>query len=311
MKLTPAQLHEIFPGLGRAKCAEYAPHLSEAADEANINTRQRACAFFAQLGHESQDLKFLREIWGNTPAQSRYDTRVDLGNTPERDGDGKKYMGRGGLQRTGKANYRRFQEATGVDVLNRPQLLELPEWAFRSDALYWTDNHLNKLADQLTLRGDAGDLKVFDKITRAINGGYNGRVDRQRRYLVAIANLPDEVFTPEAKPSAFDLINDVAQNPVSIETPKTTAENSDVLLQKLSASESAKTVGFSLGKKLLTRLAGPATLLLTALEAGNVYAWLGVSVLVMGIGGLLYVERKPIAGAIRSGAELLRKKLGA
>nr|WP_234826056.1 hypothetical protein [Sinorhizobium meliloti] len=35
---------------------------------------------------------------GPTPAQQRYDTRTDLGNTPERDGDGCLYGGRTGMQ---------------------------------------------------------------------------------------------------------------------------------------------------------------------------------------------------------------------
>jgi putative chitinase len=305
--LSAEQLHQLFPGLDRKKCREYAPHFSAAAAEAKINTRARLCAFVAQLGHESQDLKFLREIWGNTPAQVRYDVRVDLGNTPDRDGDGKKYMGRGGLQRTGKANYRRAQEALGLPLLDHPELLEKPENAFRSDALYWTDNNLNRLADKLTLRGDAADLKQLDKITKAINGGYNGRVDRQRRYLVAIATLPEELFVPETPPSAFDKIPPpLPEIPPSNDEPKSAAEN--VLLQKLSANASAKAAGLSMGRKLLTRLAGPFSLLLAALEAGNLYAWLGVIVLIAGVGVLIYFERKPIARGIQLATKWVQKK---
>lgn len=290
--LTAKQLQKLFPGLSHAKAVEYAPHFSAAANEANINTRARLCAFVAQLGHESLDLRYLKEIWGNTAAQNRYDTRVDLGNTPERDGDGKLYMGRGGLQRTGKNNYRRFKEATGVDVIAHPELLELPEYAFRSDALYWTDTKLNKLADQLTLRGDAKDLATLDKITKRINGGYNGRVDRQRRYLVAIATLPAELFEPEPKPvqtSALDTVNAHVNPPApTIEPePESKIDPEKVLLEKLTASEGAQNVARSMG----TRLVRPAAVLVGALAAGNVYAWIATAIVALAVAWYVYKNR--------------------
>ncbi len=68
-----------------------------------INTPARAAAFLAQVGHESGQLRYLREIWGPTPAQVRYEGRADLGNAQP--GDGKRFMGRGLIQITGRKNY--------------------------------------------------------------------------------------------------------------------------------------------------------------------------------------------------------------
>ena len=48
----------------------------------------RLAAFISQVGHESMGFVYDAEVWGPTPAQKRYDTRTDLGNTPEADGDG-------------------------------------------------------------------------------------------------------------------------------------------------------------------------------------------------------------------------------
>lgn len=287
--LTAKHLEKLFPTLGPAEAYDYAPHFAGAVRDAKIDTRARLCAFVAQLGHESQDLNHLREIWGPTPAQRRYDTRVDLGNTPELDGDGKLYLGRGGLQRTGRDNYERFEQATGVPVLAKPQLLERPEYAFRSDALYWNDKKLNRLADQLTLRGDAKDLANFDKLTKIVNGGYNGRVDRQRRYLVAIATLPAELFEPEPAPvqtSALDRINP-APTPEPSPSPEPAVAPEKVLFEKLAAHEGAKNVAKGLGY----RLARPASVLIGLLVAGNVYAWLAVSIVVVVLAWYLIKNR--------------------
>jgi len=61
-----------------------------------------------------------REIWGPTAAQKRYEGRVDLGNTHP--GDGQRYMGRGYVQITGRANYRKASSLTGRDLVAEPDL---------------------------------------------------------------------------------------------------------------------------------------------------------------------------------------------
>lgn len=56
---------------------------------------------------------------------SKYDTgplAKALGNTPEADGDGILYAGRGLVQLTGKANYAWASGATGLDLLTKPDL---------------------------------------------------------------------------------------------------------------------------------------------------------------------------------------------
>lgn len=295
-QLTANQVHQLFPALERAHCVEYAPHLTAALNEAKINTRKRLCAFVAQLGHESSDLKHLREIWGNTAAQQRYDTRVDLGNTPERDGDGKLYMGRGGLQRTGKKNYKRAAEALKLPLLEHPELLEKPENAFRSDALYWNDNNLNRLADALTLTGNHKDLAQLDKITKRINGGLNGQIDRQRRYLIAIATLPDDLFLEETPPK-IPSAPTIPAPPAEVQTSAPTAaapENSttsSVLLEKLSNNKEAAR---GLARKGVARFAAPAATFYTALKAGEVKAWFALVVIAAAGAWFVYHNRGEI-----------------
>lgn len=159
-------------GCSTLRAASWAPHLQRACEIFAINTPARLAAFIAQIGHESGRLQFSREIWGPTPAQARYEGRADLGNTQA--GDGKRYLGRGLIQTTGRANYGATRDGLrklvpGVpDFEADPAALEQAEWAALSAAWYWHSRGLNALAD-------TGD---FRRITLRINGGTNGLADR-------------------------------------------------------------------------------------------------------------------------------------
>ena len=142
-----------------------------------INTLRRIAAFLAQIGHESGSLRWVREIWGPTLAQQRYEGRKDLGNTQP--GDGRRYMGRGLIQITGRANYAAVGEALGIDCVTSPEVLESPLYAALSAGWYWHKRKLNGFADD-------GD---FVSITRRINGGTNGMEDRVARYKLALTLL--------------------------------------------------------------------------------------------------------------------------
>jgi putative chitinase len=148
------------------RAATFAPFLNAAMDEYGIDTPARVAAFLAQVGHESGRLKWIREIWGPTSAQLRYEGRADLGNTQP--GDGRRFLGRGLIQITGRANYQRVSNAMGEDFIAEPERLETPKWACLSAAWFWSDRGLNELTD---------DGK-FDAVTRRINGGQTGRNDR-------------------------------------------------------------------------------------------------------------------------------------
>ena len=63
----------------------------------------------AQILHESGAFRHVREIWGPTKTQVGYEGRLDLGNIML--GDGKRYLGRGLIQLTGRANARQARDA--------------------------------------------------------------------------------------------------------------------------------------------------------------------------------------------------------
>ena len=165
MPITEQQLLQILPNAGR-QAGVFVPALNTAMNRYGIIGTARAAAFIAQVGHESGQFRWLKELWGPTAQQAGYEGRADLGNTVK--GDGSKFRGRGLIQITGRANYVACGDALGLGLLSKPELLELPQHAAMSAAWFWSTKGLNTLADQ-------GD---FVKITRRINGGVNGMEDR-------------------------------------------------------------------------------------------------------------------------------------
>ena len=160
--ITQAQLVRIFP-LATLRASMFLTPLNAAMREFQINTPARIQMFLAQIGHESGELRYVREL----ASGEAYEGRKDLGNSVG--GDGKRYKGRGLIQLTGRANYTHLQLALGIPCIELPELIETPENACRSAAWFWKTHGLNELAD-------AGD---FLTITKRINGGTNGMSMRQ------------------------------------------------------------------------------------------------------------------------------------
>ena len=180
MSITQKQLLQILPNAGQL-AGVFVSVLNTAMVRYQIVGPLRMAAVIAQIGHESGQFRYVREL-GNDQYLSKYDTgslAKRLGNTPEADGDGQKYRGRGLIQITGRANYMTCGEALGIDLIKQPELLEKPQHACMSAAWFWATKGLNTLAD-------AGQ---FDKITQRINGGQNGSADRQALYVRALKVL--------------------------------------------------------------------------------------------------------------------------
>lgn len=168
-----------------------------------INTPQRQSAFIGQCAHESGNFKVLQEnlnysakglmaTWSSRfpdmDTAERYErqpekiankvyARADMGNID--DGDGWKYRGRGVIQLTGKNNYRACGEALGLDLVENPDLILEPKYACLSAGWFWNKRGLNTLAD-------ASDIET---ITKRVNGGLHGLLDRQAKTQIALEIL--------------------------------------------------------------------------------------------------------------------------
>lgn len=165
MPITKEQLSKIYP-FAKARVDIFLEPLNKTMDRYQINTRLRIAAFLAQVGHESGQLKYVKEL----ASGSAYEGRADLGNVNL--GDGIRYKGRGLIQITGRANYAQIEKELVIDCVNKPELLESPDNATLTAGWFWNSRMLNDLADK----------QDFIKITKKINGGVNGLQDRQEIY---------------------------------------------------------------------------------------------------------------------------------
>jgi putative chitinase len=185
-------------GLSRKNAAIYFDTINQTFQKYNINSCIRIAHFLAQVGHESGDFVFLKELWGPTEDQKGYERDFDfiwpptlkdntnrkaygLGNKDV--GDGKKFMGRGAIQITGRNNYEDYGLYVSTDFIegsNNENLKNLP-FCIDSAGWFWSvhlDVDLNTLADK----------NDITHITKKINGGVNGLADRKAR-LIKILNI--------------------------------------------------------------------------------------------------------------------------
>lgn len=153
-----------------------------------IDTSQEYCHFLAQACHETDHFKTLREY----ASGSAYEGRGDLGNTQP--GDGVRFKGRGIFQTTGRDNYRQLGIKKGnLDLfIDKPELLEQPEYAVWSACEFWQTRGLNDVANHADTdilkkkyKGNIIDVSPVEFISITINGGYNGMDDRKKYYAIA------------------------------------------------------------------------------------------------------------------------------
>lgn len=172
--MTGEQLKRIMPKALSSNINKYLPYLNELMPEFGINTQLRCAHFLAQVAHESGELRYNTEI----ASGKAYDTgrlAIALGNTPEADGDGQKYKGRGLIQLTGTNNYRRFNTyihdvlKEDVDVLRYPEKVAEPRFAVMTACWFFKTSGCLALADKDDVRA----------VTKRVNGGYNGLQSRQ------------------------------------------------------------------------------------------------------------------------------------
>lgn len=162
------QLKEIFPNIKSDKCEEYVNAFNSVFPLYDITTPKRIAAFLGQVGVESGELRYTKELASkynkrdvkdkNEPIGTLYEGRKNLGNNQP--GDGPKFIGRGILQLTGRANYENMSKILGIDLVNNPELACDAVVSTKIACEYFKQRGLLKLADDWNL----------DLITERVNG---------------------------------------------------------------------------------------------------------------------------------------------
>lgn len=166
------KLQGVFIHANQVRVRRYFPLLDTLMETNLINTPLRMAHFLAQLGHESGELRYSEEI----ASGEAYEGRTDLGNTEP--GDGQRFKGRGLIQLTGRANYRNYGLARGMDFTTDATAALLATEPLRAvdvSCWFWTVHNLNAVAD-----GD--DVEA---VTRVVNGGLRGLADRTAKLVRA------------------------------------------------------------------------------------------------------------------------------
>lgn len=168
MLITEKQLQQIFPRCPVDKVKLFCEAFNDVWPKYAINTPQRIAAFLGQVGVESGELKYDKELpskWNmKNPKDPKekvgtlYEGRKPLGNTQA--GDGPKFIGRGILQLTGRANYTEYTKKLGIDLVNNPDLAATPQVSTMIACQYFVDRKIL----------DAADKWDLDTVTERVNG---------------------------------------------------------------------------------------------------------------------------------------------
>lgn len=206
--ITLALLQAVAPKTKRAVLEKYVDSLNEVCDYYEIShTNERMAGFLSQVAHESGGFNFTKEnlnysakglmttfkkYFPNEALAKQYERKPEkianrvyanrMNNGDEASGDGYKFCGRGLIQLTGKFNYTKFANALDMSIDETVAYLETPEGAVSSAGFFWDNNKLNDYCD----RGD------FIGLTKRINGGTIGIVDREHHYHSALNFLANQ-----------------------------------------------------------------------------------------------------------------------
>lgn len=161
-----------------------------------IDTIPRIVGFLSQVGHESNGFTVMKENLnyskeGLLKTFPKYFTESNVisyiknpemiaskvyanryGNGDEKSKNGYAYRGRGFIQLTFKDNYLAFSKYLNKTLDETVVYCETVEGAMSSACWFWDTRKINDLADK----------KDIVAMTKAVNGGMNGFVDRQNIY---------------------------------------------------------------------------------------------------------------------------------
>ncbi|MCV9926938.1 hypothetical protein OIU83_04715 [Flavobacterium sp. LS1R49] len=174
--LTSQILKDI--GISNEKATEFLEAINKTFTDYQINTCLRKAHFLAQVIHESGGFRYTAEL---NVADTAYDG----------------FKGRGLIQLTGEANYKKYGTYEKQDFTssleNKIKLEKLP-YSARSSGWFWK---------QEASLNDEADINDHIYITRIVNGGYNGYNDRLKYLKNGFKNLYNNCKNDSGKSTDF------------------------------------------------------------------------------------------------------------
>lgn len=170
LQLTAEQIAPAFPGVQLANIRTHWPLVAAALEENRLTSARIVAYTLGTIAAETAGFEPLREKesrYNTLPDGlpfSRYEMRGALGNHQR--GDGARFCGRGFIQLTGRANYARYGERIGIDLLADPDAANDPQTAAQLLALFIADKE-----PRIVAALSDGDLA---RARQAVNGGTHG-----------------------------------------------------------------------------------------------------------------------------------------
>lgn len=214
--LTAASLQAILP-MSKDLALKHVDFLNTAMVKNGISTVIRAAMYLANLGVESGNFSVMaenlnysadglarvwptryrgadgkpngiaRELAGKPEMIANVTYAGRMGNGDSRSGDGWKYRGQGPIQTTGKSSYVALGAKLGINLVAKPELLQLPEYGQAAAADYWSTNKLSVYSDSYDLDGVCDKINIGRKTEK--DGDAHGYVDRRNNFIRAIEVL--------------------------------------------------------------------------------------------------------------------------
>lgn len=164
------------------QCAHESAGFTRAAEVLHYRTGARIFAVFGR--RHFTGIAHAERFAGQPERLANHVYGRRMGNGPPGSGDGFRYRGRGYLQLTGRANYRRFGDRIGIDLEAEPERAEDPATAWTIAAAYLA---ARRRAGRTAL--EWADLDNVEMVSRIVNGGVNGLDDRRHLTAQALAAL--------------------------------------------------------------------------------------------------------------------------
>jgi RHS repeat-associated protein len=218
--VTSDQLNSLFPDGNKHLLSAVESDVNLYGESFGLNTKRSVAHFLSQTGHESAGMALLTEnmnysakgltnTWPRRFTMMEENVSATLNFAPDfakkpqlignevyggrmgnvEPGDGYKYRGRGIAMLTGRSVYTGYQSflsrsqslngSGGLDVVANPELLSKNLKLAVQSAMWYFDSKVNLNLETATVT----------EVSKVVNGGTNGLIDRQKRFQDAMGAL--------------------------------------------------------------------------------------------------------------------------